>query len=48
MHTKSLSTEQKAAHLTATIELQFSDFQEVQLKYKIMQDDSYNINKTGF
>jgi hypothetical protein len=45
---KTLFAERKVAHLTATIELHFMDFQGVLLKYKITQDDSYNMDETGF
>jgi hypothetical protein len=48
IRTKTLSAEQKVAHLTATIGLHFMDFQGVLLKYGIRQDDSYNMDETGF
>jgi hypothetical protein len=48
IRTKFLSVERKVAHLTATIELHFMDFQGVLLKYGITQDDTFNMDETGF
>jgi hypothetical protein len=46
--TKSLSAERKVAHLSAVIELHFLDFEGVLIKYRITQDDTFNMDKTRF
>jgi hypothetical protein len=48
IRTKSLSAERKAAHLSAVIELHFMDFEGVLIKYGITQNDTFNMDETGF
>jgi hypothetical protein len=46
--TKSLAAERKAMHVIATIDLHFSDFHGTRMKFGIADDDTYNMDETGF